>query len=263
MFGQTFHPGDVASVAALVLLEGLLSADNALVLAIMVRHLPKKQQQRALLYGLAGAFAFRLVAILLAKYVLSFWWLQAAGAVYLLALPIKHFVQHHRRNEVKPVGGGFWPTVIAVELTDIAFAIDSVLAGVTFVSNRQDKIWVVYFGAVIGIVLLRFAAGLFIRLLERYPVLDHVAYLLVGWVGVKLATLAAHHYDSVVGLPGYTLHEMPTWLFWGVLLTIAVVGGLIAFRSPRDTSELHELADAADDAADLSIEDSDGSEPRP
>lgn len=252
MFGQSFQPGDLASVLALVLLEGLLSADNALVLAIMVRHLPKDQQQKALLYGLGGAFVFRLIAIIFATTVLKFWFLQALGAAYLLFLPIKHFV-HHAQSEEKKLakpGGGFWATVIAVEMTDIAFAIDSVLAGIAFIENRHDKIWVVFFGAMIGIVLLRLAAGLLIKALERYPVLDHVAYLLVGWVGVKLVFLAGHTFEKTnpKALP-FAFPEMPIAIFWGVLLGIAVIGTALAvrFQRPEDKS-LEPEAEAVEEA---------------
>lgn len=257
MFGQSFQPGDIASVLALVLLEGLLSADNALVLAIMVRHLPKDQQQKALLYGLGGAFVFRLVAIIFATTVLKFWFLQALGAAYLLFLPIKHFIHHSQSDEKKAAkpAGGFWATVIAVEMTDIAFAIDSVLAGIAFIENKTEKIWVVYFGAMIGIVLLRLAAGLLIKVLERYPVLDHVAYLLVGWVGVKLAFLAGHTFEKndPKALP-FAIPEMPLPIFWGVLLGIAVIGTAIAvkFQRPADTS-LEEEAGAVESAQKLEI----------
>ncbi|MGV3616839.1 MAG: TerC family protein [Fimbriimonas sp.] len=257
MFGQSFQTGDLASVLALVLLEGLLSADNALVLAIMVRHLPKDQQQKALLYGLGGAFVFRLVAILFATTVLKFWFLQALGAAYLLYLPIRHFVHHSQSDEKKQKkpGGGFWPTVIAVEMTDIAFAIDSVLAGIAFIENKHEKIWVVYFGAMIGIVLLRLAAGLLIKALERYPVLDHVAYLLVGWVGVKLAFLAGHTFEktSPTAVP-FKIPELPLPVFWGVLLGIALIGTAIAvkYQRPVETS-LDDEAGAVDAAKDLEI----------
>ncbi|RYG36197.1 tellurium resistance protein TerC, partial [bacterium] len=119
MFGQTFAPSDLAGVAALVLLEGLLSADNALVLAIMVKHLKKDDQQRALLYGLGGAFVFRFLMIVFATLILKQWWLQALGGAYLLYLPIKHFFtkgsKEEAEDESKYAGKGFWPTVIAVE----------------------------------------------------------------------------------------------------------------------------------------------------
>lgn len=249
MLGQLFELTDIPKVLFLVLLEGLLSADNALVLAIMVRHLPTDQQKKALLYGLGGAFVFRLIAILLAAVVLKLWWLQAVGALYLLWLPIKHFVQHASSDEKrKAVKGGFWATVVAVELTDIAFAIDSVLAGVTFIENRQDKLWVVYFGAIIGIILLRVAAGFFVRLLERFPILDHVAYLLVGWVGVKLAFLAAHAYERTNPERGFKFPEMPHWLFWLVLMSIAIIGALIAFSRENKLVTDDKMDDTLEEA---------------
>jgi len=239
MFGQTFRPTDLAGVAALVVLEALLSADNALVLAIMVRHLPKDEQKRALFYGLGGAFIFRLLAILFAAVVLKQWWLQGIGALYLLVVPIKHFLKKRDAQDAKPVGAPFWPTVLAVEATDIAFAVDSVLAGVTFVDNRTEKLWVVYFGAIIGIVLLRFAANLFIKLLEKYPVLDHVAYALVAWVGVKLLFLTVNSFEAQYPnrLP-FDFPEMPTLVFWSVLVVIAAGGAYLAKRmqAPSATS---------------------------
>lgn len=234
MFGQVFQTGDLASIAALVVLEGLLSADNALVLAIMVRHLPKGLRQRALLYGIGGSFALRLIAIVFATTVLKLWWLQGVGALYLLALPVRHFATHGSRQSTKPVGAGFWQTVVAVELTDVAFAVDSVLAGVSFVDNRQEKIWVVYTGAMIGILLLRFAAGMFIKLLDRYPIFDHLAYVLVGWVGVKLMVLSAHSLDRVHPdwISGH-VPEMPPAVFWSVLGLIVVGGSALAIMRGR------------------------------
>lgn len=258
MSPQTFQIGDLASVFALILLEGLLSADNALVLAIMVRHLPKEQQRKALLYGLGGAFVFRFLAILFAVVVLKWWWLQAVGAGYLLFLPAKHFWLHRDGAEKKKAAtGGFWATVVAVELTDIAFAIDSVLAGVAFVNNRQDKIWVVFAGAILGIVLLRLAAGVFIRLLEKYPVLDHVAYLLVGWVGIKLAFLSIEAFERThpYALP-WEIHQMPHWLFWAGLGLIGGIGTVVAVKQQSHVaSELDEQASLAEDAADLDLDE--------
>ncbi|HJP83265.1 MAG TPA: TerC family protein [Fimbriimonadaceae bacterium] len=236
---QTFQPSDLAGVGVLIVLEALLSADNALVLAIMVRHLPRKDQQKALLYGLGGAFVFRLIAILFASIVLKQWWLQGIGAIYLLYLPIKHFLTRSKDAEVKPIGLSFWRTVVAVEMTDIAFALDSVLAGIGFISRpgkgiQTDKIWVVYIGAVLGIILLRFAASMFIRLLERFPILDHVAYVLVGWVGVKLIFHSGSKYQEAYpnSLPFHVWH-LPESVFWIGLGLIAVGGAILAYLKQR------------------------------
>lgn len=239
MIEQTFSTGDIGIVLFLVLLEGLLSADNALVLAIMVRHLPRPLQKKALLYGLGGAFVFRLIAILLAQWIIQLWWAQAIGAAYLIYLPIKHFIHHSTKHlEGKRKGGGFWQTVVAVEIADIAFAVDSVLVAVGLV-KQPDKLWVIYFGAIIGVILLRFAAGVFVGMLERYPKLDHLAYVIVGWVGVKLAFMAAHNFTVATKQPvlGQHVSELNPAVFWSVLGLICLVGGIVAFRDPhRPTS---------------------------
>jgi hypothetical protein len=255
MLGQTFAPSDLASVAALVLLETLLSADNALVLAMMVRHLKPADRQRALLYGLGGAFVFRLIAIVFAGLVLQQWWLQAIGAAYLLYLPLKHFVSHHQGQEKTVKQGSFWATVVAVEVTDIAFALDSVLAGIGFITSaekgiQEDKLWVVYLGALIGIVLLRIAAGAFVRLLERFPALDHVAYLLVGWVGIKLGFHASEKAHEAHWLP-FAVPHLTELVFWAGLGTIVLVGGMYAYLKPAkegsvDEAEVGMLEDAQD-----------------
>ncbi len=237
MFGQTFAATDLPVIGFLILLEGLLSADNALVLATMVRHLPPDQQRRALLYGLGGAFVFRFFAILLAAQILSLWWLQLVGAAYLLYVAGKHFVGVASPQRAVKAGKGFWATVVAVEVTDIAFAVDSVLAAVAVVRGA-DKLWVVYTGAILGVILLRFAAGLFVGLLERYPSLDHMAYALVAWVGVKLTFMALHHgvefveHDRGAKL-GFAIPMLDPRLFWVVMAVIVLFGVVYARRHPK------------------------------
>ena len=249
-WNQVLEVTDVATIAALAILEGLLSADNALVMAMMVKHLPKEMQRKALLYGLGGAFIFRFIAILFATIVLKQWWLQALGAGYLLFVTAKHFLGAASQKEVKPAKRSFWATVVVVEITDIAFAVDSVLAGITFVGNRESKIWVVFFGAIVGIVLLRFAASSFIRLLDKFPSLDHVAYALVGWVGIKLAFISANSWSKLSPL-NPSIPHVPSHVFWPVLVTVALVGGFLATRRPDKnppsrTDELQMIETAQD-----------------
>lgn len=241
---QIFELGDFKAIALLILLEGLLSADNALVLAIMVRHLPVDQQKKALLYGLGGAFVFRFVAILLATLIIQLWWLQLIGALYLAFITIKHFILLSRHEmegegEAKQLKGrGFWATVLAVELTDIAFAVDSVVAAVA-VEPRPAKIWVVYAGAVIGVILLRFAAGLFIKLLDRFPAIEHLAYALIGWVSIKLVMMAGHNFTKTEYGKGFGWHipEMSPLVFWSVMGVLIAGGTLLAVAQRRKDSE--------------------------
>src|SRR5215218_6377978 len=128
---------DFLTIALLVLLEGLLSADNALVLAILVLGLPRHEQARALRYGIIGAFGFRIIAVLLASVLMRAPWVKLAGGVYLAYLTCTHFArrQGNDRREVRPAKpafglSAFWATVVRVELIDLAFSVDSILVAV-------------------------------------------------------------------------------------------------------------------------------------
>ncbi|MCH8977830.1 MAG: hypothetical protein IH945_01130 [Armatimonadetes bacterium] len=244
MLAQTFEYPDLITIVALVVLEGLLSADNALVLAIMVRHLPdQRQQRRALTIGLAMSFVFRFAAILLVTWLIGLWWLQAIGAAYLLYLPIKHF-RHYAKGDA--AGGKtttFGRTVVALGLADVAFAIDSVVAAVAMVA-AADKVWIVVIGALAGVIMLRYAATFFIGLLDKYPLLDHLAFVLIGWVGVKLAFMAGHNcvefYESSLHVP-----EMSQTVFWSVL-AVLVVGGVSLAVSRAKAQEAEAAGSEAD-----------------
>lgn len=223
---MTFQTTDLGVVATLVLLEGLLSADNALVLALLVRHLPDKQQQRALSLGMTLAFVLRAIGIALAGYLIRFWWLCGLGALYLIGLALKHFLKrgsHLGEDQGARQGMSYRRTVVSVGFTDVVFAIDSILIAVALVNNPQ-KLWVVYLGGILGLVLLRLASGVFIRLLRQYPTLDHTAYALVAWAGVKLFFAAGHM------SPAQWLPELPKAVFWSGFVVIVAVGLLKARR---------------------------------
>jgi YkoY family integral membrane protein len=180
----------------LVLSEGLLSFDNALVLAIMVSHLPRDRfyrigflkmsiQQWALTAGILGAYFFRVVAIVLGTYLIQFWTLQLIGGGYLLWLSYEHFLGGQtERGEITAYGKGFWATVLKVELVDIAFSIDSILAAL----GISKKVWVILMGGMLGILCMRLVAGVFIRLIERFPLFKHTGYALVALIGYRLVS---------------------------------------------------------------------------
>ncbi|WP_406700869.1 TerC family protein [Singulisphaera sp. Ch08] len=212
-------PQIAGTIVALVFLEGLLSADNALVLAVMVRHLPKDEQKRALRYGIFGAFVFRLIAVVLSAALLRFWHFKVAGGLYLLYLAISHFTSRDEDQHLvksSRFGRGFWPTVVAVEFADIAFSIDSIVAAVAMAPKHYPswlQLTIVYSGGILGIITMRYVAGYFIILLERFKGLASGAYYLVAWIGLKLVVGGLH-------TAGYLKEEMPEWLFWGGMLTI-------------------------------------------
>jgi YkoY family integral membrane protein len=186
---------DFVTIGLLVALEGLLSADNALVMAIMVLGLPRKQHKPALQYGLIGGFAFRIAATLLAVYLIRVSWVKLVGGLYLLYLTYSHFRGHEgedRRQppKAKPWLGmtAFWATVVRVELVNLAFSIDSILVAVAM----SPKTWVVITGGILGIIAMRVVVGQLLALVQRYPALVDGAFVIIAWVGLKLGEEYLH-----------------------------------------------------------------------
>ncbi|MCS6971124.1 MAG: hypothetical protein RMM29_08700 [Planctomycetota bacterium] len=185
-----FQPQDLLIVLVLVILEGLLSCDNAVVLALLVKDLPPEQRGKALRYGIIGAYVFRILALCLAVWVISIWWIKVLGGAYLCWLAIEHFRRHgggegeQKPRQVRLIAGlgAFWSTVVWVELTDIVFSIDSIAAAVAL----SKHLWVLILGGLLGILAMRFAAQGFVKLLELFPRLETCAFVAVAIIGLKL-----------------------------------------------------------------------------
>jgi YkoY family integral membrane protein len=238
---------DLLTVAMLVALEGLLSADNAMVLAVLVLGLPKSEQQKALRYGIIGAFVFRILAILLAFYLIQISFVMLIGAAYLLWLPYSHFTGHQdaaARRTPKPAQpwlglSAFWATVAKVELTDVVFAIDSILVAVAM-SNKQ---WVIITGGILGIIAMRLVIGQLLVLVNRYPVLVDGAFVIIAWVGVKLLLEYLH-------LVGIVHFQIPKPISLGLIVVIFAVALVWAkMQGPAETDALQSKA------ADLLVEE--------
>ncbi len=169
----------------LIALEAVLSADNAIALAAIAQGVESEEQQtRALNSGLLIAFGLRVTLILTATWVLKFWQFEVAGAIYLLWLVYQHFSsdegedhQHHG-----PRFASLWQAIPIIALTDVAFSLDSVTTAIAL----SDEVAVILLGGTIGIIALRFMAGLFIRWLDIYVHLEDAGFVTVAFVGIRL-----------------------------------------------------------------------------
>jgi YkoY family integral membrane protein len=203
------NPGtSLAIIGNLIIIESLLSVDNAAVLATMVMDLSPEKRNRALKYGIWGAYIFRGLAMLFASVLIKIWWLKPIGGLYLLYLVYDWY--KGKQTETKEddiidkksnwlyratVGsiGSFWATVCLVELMDMAFSIDNVFAAVAFTPN----IILVCTGVFIGILAMRFIAQWFVKLMEKYRFLETAAFVVIAILGVKLFfSLFEHFYPD-------------------------------------------------------------------
>ncbi|MFZ8813068.1 MAG: TerC family protein [Thermus aquaticus] len=223
--------GVISVIPILIVLEVILSADNALILGVLVQKLPVHLRRKALFYGILGAYVLRGLALLFAALVIKLWWVQALGAAYLLYIALKHFLKPEEAHAPPPLEAPtaqFWKVVAQVELMDLAFAVDSVLVAVAL----SDKLWVIYTGVFLGILALRMLASLVVTLLDRYPRFKHLAYVVVGLAGVKLAIggwdklakEALHRPELALGLDKEA--------FSLLILAVLFLGSLWALRKP-------------------------------
>jgi YkoY family integral membrane protein len=221
---------DLLTIGLLVLLEAALSADNALVLAVLVLPLPPAQQKRALRYGIMGALGFRVIATFFAAYLIHWNWVKLIGAAYLLYLPIKHFWSHPDQptpGPARPITtmfalSAFWSTVVRVELTDIVFAIDSLLVAVAM----SRKLWVIITGGILGIITMRLLIGQLLDIVRRFPAIVEGAYIIVAWVGIKLLVEYAHGIHLIDW-------QIPRWLSITVMLVLLVASVIYAKGKER------------------------------
>lgn len=232
-FFQSITVFDLITIATLVLLEAILSVDNALVLAILVRRLPENMRRKALTYGLVGAVVFRLIALIFAVYLLQFSIVKLLGGIYLIYISLKHlflgFLESEKRS-ADSSAGAFWKVVFLVEMTDIVFSIDAVTTAIAF----SDKVWVLWIGGIAGIIAMRFTSSLFVGLLEKFPRMEDLAYQLVFFVGAKLSF-------EVFGL------ELEHAVFWLMMGVITILGISLIYREHKVTGyrrqTVHTLLD--------------------
>jgi tellurite resistance protein TerC len=202
-------------IISLIIIEGLLSVDNALAIAAMASHLPEKQKVNALRFGILGAYLFRGLTLAVVAWIIANQWIKWIGAAYLIYLMCSHLSQDEEGGEEGTVRHvpNFWMTVLQIEIMDLSLSIDNVVAAVAL----SKELWIVVTGVFIGILALRLLAGFCIKLIEKFPILGKTAFLLVGYVGFllvyELTMHALGYHDKQVG---------PVGKFIGICIIVAV-----------------------------------------
>jgi YkoY family integral membrane protein len=226
----------------LIIIESLLSVDNAAVLATMVKDLPKEQQGKALKYGIWGAYLFRGLAMAFAWVLIKIWWLKPVGGLYLIYLALNWYWSNKNKQELTEqipdkqkswlyknsigIFGKFWTTIMLVEVMDMAFSIDNVFAAVAFTPN----LLLVCIGVFIGIIAMRYIAQWFVQLMHKYPFLEQNAFIVIALLGIKLTLGIAEHL-----LPNSSLSKLLSSQILEVGITILT---LLIFALPVLTSLL-------------------------
>jgi YkoY family integral membrane protein len=240
-----FNIAHVVIIIQLIILEGLLSFDNALALAALVRKKLKdpNQRRRALIWGIWGAYILRIGVIFIGVWLMKYEWVKALAGIYLVYLAIHELFFHKKNthefseldadnNESKTksliVGTRvFVMVILQVELMDLMFSIDSIAVALAI----SDVKWVLITGAVLGVLLMRIAAQFFIVLIEKFPILEKTAFVLVGIAGLNVLLKLK---DLNLGFMYLTIDKpMPEELFLGLMIGILVIAMLLNKLFPK------------------------------
>lgn len=244
-FLQSITPTQIGMVLQLALLEGLLSFDNALALAALVSDRLKNpiDRKHALLWGIWGAYVSRVGIVFIGVWLMEQNWIKFAAGLYLIWLAVNElflkkkaehldpekeahafrFPSEEKEAHLIPRDGwkAVWKTILAVELMDLMFSIDSVAVALAV----SDKKWVLVTGAIFGILMMRVAATYFIKLIERFPILVETAFVLVGIAGLKVVAEVKSLNFGDYQMPLLGIHT-PEWLLLPLMLSI-LVGALV------------------------------------
>lgn len=213
-------------IISLIIIEGLLSVDNILAIAALASQLPEKEKKAALRIGLAGAYVFRILALFFAGFIMGNEWVKFLGAFYLIHLMTEHLSNYAAKtdddpNTVPSNPRAFWPTVIAIQLMDLSLSVDNVVAAVAMTPDIR----VVCVGVFLGLMTLLMFASLSLKLVETFPILQHTAFFLIGYVGVILLTeMCAEYFFH------RHLHISPLQKFVGI--AIIMLASFSYARSP-------------------------------
>ncbi|WP_110504506.1 DUF475 domain-containing protein [Candidatus Karelsulcia muelleri] len=180
------HPlHSISILINIVLIEALLSIDNATILTTLVKNINKKDRKKALNYGILGAYFFRIISLIFAAVIINMWWLKLIGGFYLIDLGINHFLktQKEEKNFFKiPFFSKIWGTILYVELIDFIFSIDNILAGISYSNNPL----LIFLGVFISLFLLRISTVKLLKLTEKYSSLEDSAFFIIILLGLKL-----------------------------------------------------------------------------
>ncbi|MEP6998764.1 MAG: TerC family protein [Betaproteobacteria bacterium] len=220
-----FTPQFLMSVLEIILINILLSGDNAVVIALACRNLPDKLRRKGILWGVLGAIVLRIVLTFFAMSLLAYPWIKLVGAVLLIWIGIKLIAgEEPAEHEVK-ASDRLFSAIWTILIADLVMSLDNVMA---VTAAAKGDLPLIVFGLVISIPLVIFGSQIIMRLIERIPLLVPAGGGLLGYIAGDLAT------DDPVVAPWIDLHVPAVdWLAPIVGVAVVVIPGLWLARGRR------------------------------
>lgn len=218
------------AVGQIILIDILLGGDNAVVIALACRQLPKAQRTKGIVWGTVGAIVLRVILIAFALTLLKVPFLKLVGGLLLLWIGVKLIAPDDEDGHDNIQGSDkLWGAVKTIIVADLVMSIDNVIAiaGAAQGAGEQHQLALVIFGLVVSIPIIVWGSQLVLKLMDRFPVIIVLGGMLLGWI-------AGGMIQSDPGLEDY-LPQTDAWQYGmsiaGALLVLAI-GQLMKARSP-------------------------------
>lgn len=205
------------ALMTIVFIDLILAGDNAIVIGLAARKLPKEQQKKAVIWGTVGAVAIRAVATILVVYLLQVPWLMVAGGVLLLWIAYKLLVDNNDHDNVE-AGSTLWQSIRTIVIADAAMGIDNVIA---VAGAGHGNILLVVLGLLISIPIVVWGSTLFIKVIHRYPWIVYIGSGVIAYTAAKMITHEKKLEDWFNESPAFE---------WSFLILVVIVVIAIGLR---------------------------------
>ncbi len=200
------------AVLQIIMIDIVLSGDNAVVIALACRNLPAEQRRKGILWGVAGAIGLRVVLTMLAALVLNLPWLKLVGGVLLLWIGVKLLVPDDGEGHDISPSGHLWGAVRTIIVADFVMSLDNVIA---VAGASHGNLFLLLFGLLVSIPLIIWSSQIILHLMERWPVVVVIGAGLLGWVAGAMVW-------SDPGIASWISH-LPAWVGTAVAAASAVL----------------------------------------
>jgi YjbE family integral membrane protein len=215
------------ALITIIFIDLILAGDNAIVIGLAARNLPKHQQKQAVIWGTVGAVGIRALATVLVVYLLDIPWLMLTGGILLLWIAYKLLVDSSDHGDIK-AGNTLWQSIRTIIIADAAMGIDNVIA---VAGAAHGNVWLVVLGLVISIPIVVWGSTLFIKLISRYAWIVYLGSGVLAYTAAKMIT----HEPKIEGF--FEANALFKWSFMILVVIVIVLAGLW-----RNTARSKKLA---------------------
>ncbi|MBP3964214.1 TerC family protein [Paenibacillus lignilyticus] len=224
----------LSALITIVFIDLILAGDNAIVIGLAARKLPKEQQKKAVIWGTVGAVGIRAIATTLVVYLLNVPWLMLAGGILLLWIAYKLLVDNEAHDNIT-AGNTLWQSVRTIIIADAAMGLDNVIA---VAGAAHGSVMLVLLGLIISIPIVVWGSTLFIKLINKIPWIVYVGSGVLAYTAAKMITHEIKLEEFFKNNPAFE------WSFLILIVIVIIVAGLWKNASRKQTANMEKSSES-------------------